>query len=478
MPPLPISPPWRRFFERDRAIGTDAPAYARMAEAYENRTARVIPARLIYRWNHRDDGGFEAELQDGRRFQARSELVAEHDGQTLRWHETPAAQAAAAALQTACGELPAAETLVLSRRDVVALMALCGEEMTVEHVLCVAGRGGVFFCFFLSDVRAVQDGLNGTVEQPMDFPTVLTTPGQIAYNTTPQLERIQAASHVLARVEVLAGDISVDYLAGRYETALGKLARAKAFLDQHFVEQEPSGWILACEAACQLELGNKDAASAGFGEALRCISPPDLPLLRLGLASSAQDSQHSLSSLSACYIEAPARFEELATKDERAALASWMGQLESARRESATAGESLLAALEAFAQYDRFAALLHDEARQHRKEAHQIGPQDRIAARIAAAAYRELVLKWMAPPVSSSSGGGRGYGVPSEIVRLGECEVSDGVVDLTATFRSHAGSTLTNRYRMVCQPVGLSARRLWRIKSVWSVWPHEEIQLV
>lgn len=473
-----MPPPWRRFLESDRSVQTGAQAYARMAQAYENRSARVIPQRLIYRWEHNDEGRFEAELQDGRRLHARSELIAEHDGQIIRWRETPEAQAAAAALQTACGELPAAETLVLSRRDVVALLALCGEAMEAENVLCVPGRGGVFFGLFLSDIRIVQDNQNVTAQQAMDFPTLLNTPGQIAYNLTPQLEEIQAESHVLARVELLAADISIDYVAGRYETALGKLARAKALPGQHFVDQEPSGWLLACEAACQLELGNKDAASAGFREAMRCISPPDLALLLLGLARSAQDLPHSLSPLSACYIEAPERFAELASPDERSALTSWIGQLETARPDFATARESLLAALGALAQHNRSSAQLFEAARQYRKESHQIGPQDEIASRTSTAAYRELALKWMAPPVSSSSGGGMGYGEPADLVRLDECDVSDGVVDITAVFRSHSGSTLKNRYRMVRQPVPLSARMLWRLKAVWSIWPHEEIQLV
>lgn len=477
MPVLCLPAPWRRFLEDVRAVGTGSADYARVADAYANREGRVISSRVLYRWELREDGGFMAELQDGRFLHASGEQVATHDGRCLQWLDSTVSNQSREALREAVPELFQVDMPVLSRRDVVALMALCGEVLGVEHVLCASGGNGRYLALFLRDLQMASSSDQPPSPQRLDVSHVLTVEGKTPYIVTSQLAEIMAPQHVLARVELLSAEIAADHDMGDCDKALAKLELAKSMLHGNFVDQEPSGWLMACEGACQLALGRLDAAEAAFADSARCICPSDPLLMHLGMARSTRDVQDRRSRLSAAYIVGPEAFDQAATAEERADLVAWIDQLERQRPEETSVCESLFAALDDLAENSKMAMQLRQEAARHRQEPHLLCREDEIAERTYTAAYRELLLKWFLPPRSTRLSSFGDPELTERVVGVDEQEVSEGVVDVTVVFQGRFNSNKTLRYRLVKGRPVLSSRELWRLSQIWAIFPHEEIPL-
>ena len=477
MSTLPHSAPWRRFFEDVRAVDTGAASYARVADAYANRDGRVISSRFVYRWELHEDGRFTAELHDGRVLHASGELLATHDGKYLQWSDSTAGHQARSALHEAVPELSQVESPLLSRRDVVATMALCGETLGVEHLLCVPGKNGSYIAFFIQDVRIALSSDKPPSPQRLDVSHVLTVEGKTPFIITPQLAELMAPQSVLARVESLSAEIVAEHDSGNFDKALAKLALAKSLLDKNFVDQEPSGWLMASEGVCHAALGNMDASRAAFSSASGCLCPPAPLLMQLGMARSTQEAQSRRSDLSAAYISDPHAFDKAATALERADVVAWIAQLESQRPEGAAVRESLFAALDDLAENSRLASRLSEEAKSHRQESHILCPEDEIARKTYTAAYRDLLLKWFLPLRSASL---RSFGDPElteNVVSVDEQAVSEGVVDLTVMFKGQSSFSKTKRYRLVKQQPVLSSRELWRLSHIWAIFRDEEILL-
>ena len=313
--------------------------------------------------------------------------------------------------------------------------------------------------------------------QPLDVSHVLTVEGKTPYIVTPQLAEIMAPQHVLARVEILSAEIAADHDMGNFDKALAKLELAKSMLQEHFVDQEPSGWLMAGEGVCQLALGRLDAAEAAYARSAQCICPPSPLLMYSGMARSTLDAQRRRSSLSAAYISSPEGFDQSATAEERAELVAWIEHLERQRLDGASVRESLFAALDDLAENSRLATRLSQEAARHRQEPHLICREDETARQTYTAAFRELLLKWFLPPRST---GLSSFGDPElteNVLSVDEQVVSDGVVDVTVVFSGRFNSSKTLRYRLVkCRPV-LSSLELWRLSHIWAIYPDEEIPL-
>jgi hypothetical protein len=477
MPALSLPAPWRRFFEDIPAVGTDSAAYARVANAYANREGRVVSGRIIYRWELCEGGQFKAELEDGRFLHASGEQVATLDRKSLKWLDSTLSNQAQAVLREAVTELFQVDMPSLSRRDVVALMALCGEALRVAHVLCLPGRNGRYLTFFLSDLLMASSSDATPSPQRLDVSPELTVEGKTPYIVTPQLAERMAPQHVLARVELLSAEIAAEHDLGNFDKALAKLELAKSMLDVHFVDQEPSGWLMACEGVCQLALGRLDAAEGAFAGSAQCICPPHPLLMYLGMARSTRDAQRRRSCLSAAYFSGPEAFDQAATDEERSDLVAWMDQLERQRPEGSTVRQSLFGALDDLANNSRLATRLSEEASRHREEPHLLCREDEIAKQTYTAAYRDLLLKWFLPPRST---GLSSFGDPKlteNVLSVNEQAVDNGMVDVTVVFQGHFNSKKTLRYRLVKQQPVLSLRELWRLSQIWAIYPDEEIPL-
>jgi hypothetical protein len=491
--------PWRAFLANIPEIETASTLYTRIKAAHLDASARELPAAAVAHWEaDQESGKLEIECTDGSVMHANYEILGTLTGDDFLWADAnPSITPSGAARRvrellnsSGAQQLGGPDRLPLGQRDVRALLSIAGEGLSAQNTF-LAGSRKVTVAMILSDVSVSPadtrneapgflQGLFGAKAErkPAESLPPLQLMNQMIQA---QVNAHAVAPETLVRFDAICLDVHADCLAGRFEDAMGKIAKGKNDLGRFFIDQEPAGWLVYSEGVCLLAKGELVPAHQAFRDAGRALVPPSSNLIRLGLARAAATEALRRSCLCALYIGSPSWFAEHVTAEETQAVRAAQNEAEALRAGVADDAEAALRAAipERFAQEVR-AHELSEQAAAHRKERHVLCAADIDARDRINAEYRALLLAWFDVPREPSMGTWSNHPGenPSLLQTLVATERSDQEAVFTATYKTAHGSTDTYRYKLIRTATPLSERPLWRIAAVWSVWPGEDIRLL
>jgi hypothetical protein len=499
MTALPIPAPWRAFVANLPDIETSSDLYARIKAACLNAAARELPGQAVGHWDaDQDTGRVKIECADGTVIHANFEVLGTQTGEDFLWADANRSIRSSGAAkrvrellaESGAQQLAKPDRLPLGLRDVKAILALAGDAVSAQNTFLARSRN-VAAAMILSDVSISR--ADTEEEEPgllrRLFGAARAKPKREEQESPLQVmqQMIQAQLHKnaltperLIGFDAICADVRDDYLAGRYDEALNKIANAKRDLGQYFIDQEPAGWLIYTEGACLLEKGELASANQAFRDARRALVPPGANLVRLGMARSAVTKALRRSSLCGLYIGSPSWFADHATAGEVQTVRAAQGEADATRADVADDAEAVLrAALAArFAQEVR-AHEWSEEAEMHRDDSHILCDADIDASDRIDADHRALLLTWFDVPRDPSMGSWSSHPGedPSALQALTATERGEQEAVFTATFKTPHDSIETYRYKLIRVATPMSARALWRIAETWSVWPHEDIRL-
>jgi hypothetical protein len=500
MTTLPMPAPWRAFIAEIVDVETSSTLYARLKSAYFGRGTRELSPEAVDQWDaDQETGRLVITCVNDAEVRASYEILGTHDGNGFLWADaSPSVLKSEAAtrvrgLLKASGAEPLGgpDRLGLGMRDVSALLAMASEVLAVQNTFLARSRS-VAVAMILGDVtvtpakpepeaQGLLSRLFGAKKQPRASAEYISPLQMLNQMIQAQVDTHALAPEALVAFDAICADAHADYLAGRFDAALNKIAKGKTQLGQFFIDQEPAGYLIYCEGACLLAKGERDAAHRAFDDAGGALVPPSSSLVRLGLARAATTDAPRRSYLCALYIGSPSWFAEHATEEEAAIVRAAQAEADVARASVPDDAELVLRAAiaERYAQEKRAYALAH-EAEQYRKERHVLCDADVAARGKIDAEYRALLLTWFDAPRHPSMGSwsSQPHEDPSALQKLTAREQSDEAAVFEAAYKTPHGSTETYRYKLVRAATPMSAQPVWRIAGVWSVWPGEDIRLL
>lgn len=294
-----------------------------------------------------------------------------------------------------------------------------------------------------------------------------------------QTDAVALSAKDLRKLEPILVTLGQVYEAGDYTRGVKLAADIKSKLGQFYLDQKPAGWVLYCEGACFLEIGDLPHAYSCFEQAFRAIDVLDARLIRLGLARASEDESLKTSNFVASYIGDPDWFLSRVESEERERVQASINAAESYRQDVMDGAEAvLMAALKDRFDQERRAFSMSQAASKHRNESHILCEADHHAGRQINQEYRKILLRWFTIPRNPNMGS---YGSdPGEnldnLKSLQTTSEAEDTVSIEAIFED-MGLDQSFRYILNRTPIPLSANPVWRLEQIWSIWDDEEIQM-
>jgi hypothetical protein len=478
VPPLPMPDPWRAFLQNYPEIGTQTPAYERLKQSYLDRRDREIPAELLQSWDgDQGTGRVKLLMADDQWYPAQFQIIASHDGKDFMWADAnpsivdkTGATRARAAIASLFPTLARADRLNISRRDTAALTLLAGRELSVERTLTTVGGSSI--SMFLTGLPA-DFGQAPSPKKPSFLGGLFGKPksqepasvgglfAHLDHLLADQLAQVTLDIDALCNLEPDLVAIKEAYDQGDYTIAQTLIAVVKAKMGEYYYDQEPTGWLLYCEGACQLAEGKKDEAAKSFSRALGTIEVPHPELTRLGLARASDDPADVRSYLSAIAISDPAWLASNASPHEKSIADAHMVAVQATRDHVGDDVDSVIRA----SLIDRYAQ--------------EVGASELDDSMARNRAYRDLLLKWFTPGRSPSMSSYSSD--PDEnIDRLKSLEIlncDDATAQVRVFFTNEGRSDDQYQYDLLKVLVPATGQTRWFIDKVWSIWDDEDIRL-
>jgi hypothetical protein len=489
--------PWRALLQDYPDVETKGEIVTVFEKAFLRRSSRALPQEAIQTWGgDQDTGELEIETVDGKTFSAKFQIIGTHDGKDFMWADAnssivdkSAASKARHFFNEAFPVLGSEDRLNIGLRDLQALVLLTAEALGCANTFIAANRNSAT-AMFVKDLpltfgdtkpspeRSFFDRISNNKEpQAVSGVGIFDHLRQILAE---QLADVTLSPEALICFQSSFIDIHAAYDRGDYTKALEMIGAAKLALGIHFIDQEPAGWLIYCEGACLMALGQNLEAYNAFDLSLRAVDVRFPMHVRLGLARTCVSEDLSLSHLAAISIGDPFW---LALNGDAAEVARVQALQELALKERAWVADSAEAVLRASLR-DRYdqekrASELSEAARQARSIQHQMGDADKRTSDIIDSEYRALVFKWFTPfrSPSMSSYSSEPTEDPENIKTLEVLEETEKSATIQVVFHDRFSSDNPYRYELLkAQPVNAS-KEVWLIHEVWSVWDHEDIQL-
>jgi hypothetical protein len=318
---LPLVPPWRMFFDRNRSIDSTSPLYKDLAEAFLARHSNEFPLGEGERWDaSQDDGLVHFAKQNNVNLRAAFQIVGTFSNGTFLWGNSNSSLQAdvtrgATVFRTlAKGRgypIAAEDKFPSGPRDGVALLALCASTLKSQSWIA-AGSGPTLILMTLNNIEHNFAKHESGEAQP---DSRSWSPFSLLDDLiNKQIARVQPDEHSLFEIETEFERAFQAYQAGDYCLALEAIAQTKARLGTNPTDKEPSGWMFLCEGAALLQLDRKAEAGTAFDLAGRCLLTPDPAVRLIGRSRAEENEDVQQDQLCAAYICDPDRFISLAAQ--------------------------------------------------------------------------------------------------------------------------------------------------------------------